>query len=150
MCIFLYPPTPPGSSGVLELCLVFPLPNPPPGADQTEKNYVDPPRGGDREGPGGGKVDGLTGRIPIASCWSKMRSRFLKSPLRCHKKPSRGPKTHPRGLQDTPRSISPPNLDPLNLKDYLTSPVTCSSAAINLQNHSYGCSPLWPPLRTPL
>ena len=47
----LYPPTPPGSSGVLELCLVFPLPNPPPGADQTEKNYVDPPQGG---GTGGG------------------------------------------------------------------------------------------------
>ena len=63
---FENPPTPPGSSGVLELCLVFPLPNPPPGADQTEKNYVDPPPGGgpgDRGGAGGpgGGVEKWTG-----------------------------------------------------------------------------------------
>ena len=52
--IRLNPPTPLGSSGVLELCLVFPLPNPPPGADQTEKNYVDPPPGGESGGGPGG------------------------------------------------------------------------------------------------
>ena len=44
--MFFNPPTPQGSFGVLELCLVFALPYPPPGADQNQKRYVDPPWGG--------------------------------------------------------------------------------------------------------
>ena len=41
---------------MLELCLVFPLLNPPPGADQNWKRFVDPPLGGGEKwtGPLGG------------------------------------------------------------------------------------------------
>ena len=41
--------------------------------------------------------------------------RWPKRPPRCPKMPPRGPKRPPKGLQELPRSIFPPNLDPLNL-----------------------------------